>query len=109
MQIKDGEWLLVSYDHATGKSTWRKEEPNGGYTLRSDQPVDSLIEQNKLVRNTQGKLGGDWVKVASIPANIVWDSNLGLIDAFNAEDNKYISRFLNDSDNRAWRTSEHSV
>lgn len=109
MIIRDGEWELLSYDPRTGKSTWRKEEPNGGYSLRSDQPVDSLIEQNTLVRNTQGKMGGDWVKVASIPANIVWDSNLGLMEAFRQDDDKYINRFLNDGDNRAWRTSEHQV
>lgn len=110
MKIVDNDGFeLVQYDPSSQKSVWKKND-GAEDIYRIDQPVTQLIEQNTAVRNEVGRAPmGDWVKVASLPANVVWNENLGLVDAFSAKDDKYISKFLNDSENRAWRTTEHKV
>lgn len=109
MQITDGDWTLLKWDPVTGKSTWRMER-DGEVTIRTDQPVDDLIRENAAVRNASaGNRFGDFVKVASIPMAVLWDEKTGLINAFNQNDNRYVSKWLNDSDNRAWRTFEGNV
>lgn len=106
MKIRDGDWELMSWDPVTHKSTWKMEK-DGYTTIRSDQPVDSTIDSNAAVRNaTAGNKMGDWVKIASLPPGVVWDEKLNLVEAFNQHDDKYISKFLNNSENRAWRTFE---
>lgn len=107
MTIRDGDFELVEYDYATGRSVWRYFD--GQKTIfRTDYPVHSLIEQNLLERNDAGKdWKGDWHKVASIPLNMAWQD--GVVEAFNQHDDKWISRMLNNSDNRAWRTKEGRV
>lgn len=107
MTIRDGDWELVNYDHFTGRSVWRLF--NGQETVyRTDYPVAGLIEQNLLERNDAPKdWKGDWHKVGSVPLNMAYDS--GLVEAFNQHDDKWISRMLNNSDNRAWRTKEGTV
>ena len=109
MIIKDGDWELVTWDPVTRKSTWKLEQ-DGKITFRTDQPVDQLIADNTAVRNASaGNAFGDYTKVASIPLNVLWDDNIGLMKAHNQGDDKYVSRWLNDSDNRAWRTFEGNV
>lgn len=107
--IRDGDWTLIKWDAQTGKSVWRMEK-NGEITYCTDEPVDGLIRQNEIARNASaGNAFGDWVKIASIPANVLWNEETGLMQAFNQKDDKYLSRWLNDGDNRAWRTFEGDV
>ncbi len=99
--ITDGNFTLVDYDFHTGRSVWHYFD--GEKTIiRTDYPVDNLVRENAAFRN-HVKQGGDWRKVASIPMNILYDNNLAR--AHSEGDDKYVLRFLNDSDNRAWRTS----
>lgn len=105
--IRDGNFTLVDYDYHTGRSVWHYFD--GEKTIvRTDYPVDNLIKQNQFTRNeTAGNKMGDWVKVASIPLNVAYDS--GLVQAQAEGDDKFVKRFLNDGDNRAWRSFEGRV
>ncbi len=105
--IMDGPWRLFDHDLASGRTVWVTFD--GDQTIfRTDYPVDGLIQNNADVRSEVGKTsGGDWNRVASIPLNVLHDS--GFHEAVLQDDEKFIKRFLNDGDNRAWRTTEGRV
>ncbi|KAB0573384.1 hypothetical protein [Brucella pituitosa] len=107
MTIRDGDWTLIDYDFASGRSVWSIFD--GEKTIiRTDYPVAQAIEQNTLFRNAApSDWKGDWHRIASVPLNLAHEG--GLVEAANQHDDKFISRFLNDSDNRAWRTKEGIV
>jgi hypothetical protein len=76
--------------------------------FRIDFEVAKTLEQNKADFNVaQTGWKGDYVKVASLPHNILHGS--GFDEAINQRDKKFISRFLNDPDNRGWRTKPGRV
>jgi hypothetical protein len=107
MEIRDGDWRLVSHDPEMGRSVWHLHQ-DGMDHFRIDFEVAKTLEQNKADYNVaQTGWKGDWVKVASIPHNILHDS--GFDAAINQRDKKFISRFLNDPDNRGWRTKPGKV
>lgn len=107
MEIRDGEWLLVSHDPKMGRTTWMRENDDGSTTVRTDHAVDQVIQQNRLENNAQEKgWKGDWHKVASIPLNVYYDQ---LHAASLQDDQKYVSKWLNDRDNRAWRTKDGEI
>ncbi|PDT82930.1 hypothetical protein [Sinorhizobium sp. BJ1] len=104
MTIRDGDWELFDYDFQTGRSVWRYFDGEKT-TFRTDYPVDNVISQNQEVRNEASRAwAGDWHRVASIPLNVAHDS--GLVQAHSEGDDRYVKRFLNSSDNRAWRTKD---
>lgn len=105
--IKDGDWTLFDFDYQTGRSVWSYFD--GEKTVfRTDYPVDNLLSQNAEVRNSAEKAWkGDWHRVASVPLNVFHDS--GLAQAQEQGDDAFVSRFLNDSDNRDFRTKEGVV
>jgi len=109
MKITDGDWTLIKWDADTNQSVWSMEQ-DGETIYRKLQPVDSIIENNALARHEVGRAPtGDYIKIASIPVDMLWNENNGLMKAFSEGDRKYTSRWLNDGDNRAWRTTEHKV
>lgn len=104
MIIRDGAWTLHDHDAMTGRSVWHLFDGEKD-VFRVDYPVDNLISENQDVRNSAEKAWrGDWHRVASIPLNIAHNS--GLVQAHSEGDDRYVKRFLNSSDNRAWRTKE---
>ena len=107
--ITDGDWTLINWDAEMKRSTWALHDTYGNTTtIRTDYQVDGLIDQNAEVRNIAEKQWrGDYHRIASIPLNVLWDS--GLMDAQNQGDDKWLSKWLNDGDNRAWRTKEGQV
>lgn len=107
MTIRDGDWTLIDYDYASGRSVWSIFD--GEKTIiRTDYPVAQAIEQNTLFRNAApSDWKGEWHRIASVPLNLAHEG--GLVEAMNQHDDKFISRFLNDGDNRAWRTKEGNV
>lgn len=109
MAIKDGDWELQSWDPVTGRTTWIMFD--GEKTvIRTDTPVAASIEENLLVRNaTPEGWKGDYHRIASVPMQLLYDDNLGLNKAIQQGDDKYLSRWLNDGDNRAWRTKDGRV
>lgn len=107
MKIKDGDWSLFDYDIASGRQVWVLHNPDGSMTFRTDYPVQPTIDINQAQRNlAQPGWAGDYHHIASIPLNVYHDQ---LAEASRQSDNRYLSRWLNDSDNRAWRTKEGSV
>lgn len=106
MAIRDGDWELFDYDFRTGKSTWRLFDGEKTH-FRTDYPVTATIDGNAQERAEAGNAWkGDYHRIASIPLNIFFDQ---LVEANLQHDDKFISRWLNDSDNRAWRTKEGRV
>jgi hypothetical protein len=104
MVIRDGDWTLVEHDAHTGRTVWSMQNPDGSTTYRTDTPVNSLVEMNTASRNmAQSGWRGDYHLVASMPSALYFDQ---LHEASLQKDDKFINRFLNDSDNRAWRVKE---
>lgn len=106
MIVRDGDWRLFDYDVKTGRQVWVTEH-DGKTTFRTDYPVQPTIDENTAMRNMANPgWAGDYHRVASIPLNVFHDQ---LAEASRQNDDAYISRWLNDSDNRAWRTKEGRV
>lgn len=107
--VRDGDWQLHDYDPVTGRSVWALFD--GEKTvLRIDTPVQATIDENAAIRNaTPDGWKGDYHRVASVPMQLLYDENLGLNKAIQQGDDRFISRFLNDADNRAWRTKDGRV
>ncbi|WP_312362515.1 hypothetical protein [Ensifer sp.] len=104
MVIRDGAWTLHDHDMASGRCVWHHFDGEKD-VFRVDYPVDNLISENQGVRNSAEKAWrGDWHRVASIPLNVAHSS--GLVAAHSQGDDRFVKRFLNDGDNRAWRTKD---
>lgn len=107
MKIKDGDWTLFDYDVKSGRQVWVLHNDDGSTTFRTDYPVQPTIDINTAQRNmSQSGWKGDYHHVASVPANVFYDQ---LATASMEDDKKYLSKWLNDSDNRAWRTKDGTV
>lgn len=107
MRFRDGDWWLVDHDAKLGRTIWARDNGDGTTTHRTDYTVDPLIEQNTAQRNMAQKgWAGDYHHIASIPLNVFHDK---LAEASKQGDDAYLSRWLNDSDNLAWRTKNGRV
>ena len=105
MKIQHDGWTLYEWDPKIGRQVWYRENPDGSVTWRSDYEVEPTIDINAAQRNMAAPgWAGDYHHVASIPLNILYDS--GMAQAHTEGDNAFVSRWLNDSDNRAWRTKD---
>lgn len=108
MTIRDENGFeLIEHDFPTGRSVWAYFD--GEKTiLRTDYPVDQTINENAFARSEAKKdWSGDWHHVASIPLNLAYAS--GMHEAINQQDDAFVSRWLNNSDNKAWRTRDGTV
>lgn len=107
MKIKDGDWTLFDYDIKSGRQVWALENGDGTTTFRTDYPVQPTIDLNTAQRNLSKRdWAGDYHHVASIPLNLFHDQ---LAEATRQSDDAYLSRWLNNSDNRAWRTKDGTI
>ncbi|WP_454917434.1 hypothetical protein [Xanthobacter sediminis] len=108
-EVRDGGWTLLKWDPATGRTVWVMEQ-DGKTVVRTDMPVAATLEANAAARNAASDgWSGDWHRVASVPMNLLYDANLGLNEAMQQGDGRYLSRWLNDAANRGWRTREGRV
>lgn len=99
--IKDGDWELIEYQPHLKRSLWSYFDGKQTH-FRTTQETDDIVRANRAEQNlTAGQRWGEWRKVASIPINLFYD-NLGV--AVQNRDENYINKFLNDSDNRDFRT-----
>ncbi len=106
MTIKDGDWELKSYDHVTGRSVWSYFDGQATH-FRTDYPVENILKNNQIARTELSDDNwGNGRRVASIPLNVYFDQ---LKEAQDQQDNTYLSKWLNDSDNAAFRTREGRV
>lgn len=106
--IRDGDWRLFDHDFASGRTVWVMADEMGRDVFRVDYPVSATIAENATVRNMAQKAWkGDWHHVASVPLGLFHSS--GMAEAQAQDDTQFVSRWLNDGDNRAWRVKEGKV
>lgn len=104
--IRDGDWTLIDWDPKSGRTVWHMFD--GEKTVvRTDYPVEATVAENEMFRKEAGNAWkGDWHRVASVPLNVYYDQ---LHEAEVQGDKDFVSRWLNDSDNRAWRTKDGRI
>lgn len=108
MPIQDANgFTLVDHDLKTGRTVWSYFDGTKDI-YRVDYPVEETLKENAEARaSAPSNWKGDWHRTASIPLNIVHGS--GLADAVTQNDQKWISKWMNSSDNRAWRTKDGRI
>jgi hypothetical protein len=95
---------LFDVDPLTGTTEYfHYDEEKDAFTIQTQQDVTDLVEHNKGRYNTHDSRApwkGDLHLVASIPMNVYMElKQQGIID-----DPKALRRWLNDPDNRYFRT-----
>jgi hypothetical protein len=101
------DWRLFDYDLVTGKAVFMRFEGDQ-LKVRTVMPVDDLVDENADRRaETAGTKWGDGIQhVARIPIHM-WQRQLA--EPLLQEDQKALSKWLNDPDNAAFRTREGKV
>ena len=99
---------LFDRDAALGMTQYfHYDDDKDEFTIETRQDVSSLVELNKSKFNQIDEKArwGELSQVASIPLNIYYDlKKKGILD-----DKKKLRAWLNDSDNRAFRTRPGQV
>lgn len=102
-----GKWLPWSYDPVTRKKVTFCENEDGTILWNTETVVEALVEQNKaLFNDSEGQRWGDGKVVASIDMSTYFDK---IVPAKQNGDDAFIKRFLNDSDNRGYRTFKGTI
>jgi hypothetical protein len=95
---------VVDVDRATGTLTLFHYQPSdeNGFVIETKQDVEPIVELNKAQFNLRDERSryGDTAQVARIPNVIWWDLKRRGI----ADDEAKLKAWLNDPDNRAFRT-----
>ena len=88
-------------------------ETDNGLVIATTQDVSAIIEQNKKEYNqNNGRWGEDVFdnKIASIPLTVIDDLNkVGIMRGFHVVDQKRFKAWLNNPDNRFFRTKQGRV
>lgn len=98
-------WVLVAHNPDLGTKTYHLDLGNGQIVERREYYMDAeLVEQNKaLLNESEGQGWGNGRVVARVPMSVLFDPN-GLGGALQNNDDAYVKKFLNNSDNGHWRT-----
>ena len=85
------------------------EEPDGTFTITTHQDVEPILDHTKAAYNNYGdKLTpgkrGEFHRVASIPLN-VWEQWKKETNSAIEKDQKLLAKYLNDPDNKYFKTS----
>ena len=98
---------LISADASALKKTEAAADGEGGLIIRTTQDVTDIVEQNKAQYNAGSvhDKWGDLTKVASLPFTIIDTLNRkGIMRGFAVINEKEFRAFLNDPENRFFRT-----
>lgn len=107
MEVRDGDWTMIDHELATGRTVWMTEQ-DGKFVFRVDMPLNDIFDQNNdAVIETIGRKFGEYNRVASIPHHLIYQN--GVNEALEQQDGRWLSKWLNDSDNRKFRTSRGVV
>lgn len=102
---------LLDKDNIRQKTAHNTDD--GGLVIATEQDVSDIIEQNKKEYNaTNGRWGDDLFdnKIASIPLTVIDDLNkAGIMRGFHVLDQKKFRAWLNNPDNRFFRTRQGKV
>ena len=85
---------------------------DGKYFIENKQDITGIIESNKSQFNAidENAKWGEWTKIASIPNVVVDELNKqGIMRGFAVLDEKRFRLFLNNPDNRFFRTRPGQV
>ena len=92
---------------------FKKHNTDSGYVIETTQDVTDIIERNKQEYNNSSTKWGEDVfdnKIASIPMTVVDDLNKkGIMRGFHVLDQKKFFAWLNDPDNRFFRTKQGRI
>lgn len=102
-----GNSRLLSHDAETGITKYWHDNGDGTYTIRTEQDMAAIIASNKKQSNATDKhtKWGEMSKVASIPLTVYYElKQKGILD-----DQAALKKWLNDPDNRFFRTREGKV
>ena len=90
------------------KRIWHENAETGDVTIETQQDITAVIEANKAIYNAvdeKANWTGEWHLVASIPESLYYKMKAeGKID-----DQEYMKKWLNDSDNKFFRTRPGKV
>jgi hypothetical protein len=103
---------LISADASALKKTEAAFDGEGGLIIRTAQDVTAIVEQNKAQYNAGSvhDKWGDMTKVASLPFTIIDTLNRkGIMRGFAVINEKEFRIFLNDPENRFFRTRPGKV
>lgn len=100
--------ILFDHDPEIGRTVYLVFDDKGNMKgAHVEQEVDSILDANAEAEKASYGRFGDYQRVASVPLTFFEKAGLG--DAIDAGDRRYLSRVLNDADNRKFRTSRGSV
>jgi metal-dependent HD superfamily phosphatase/phosphodiesterase len=91
---------IFSQDDATGITKYWHVTGNGEYVVETQQNVSAIVEANKRQYNDTPNKHGDLNKVATIPLSVYYELKRKGI----ADDPKALKKWINDRDNRVFRT-----
>lgn len=95
-----GQKRLFDRDEATGITKYWHVNDKGEYVVETVQEVTSVIDGNKREYNDTPDRYGEFNKVARLPLSVYYElKRKGILN-----DPVAMKRWLNDSDNRAFRT-----
>jgi hypothetical protein len=97
---------LINDDAFTGVKTYYDYDAEKDEAIISkEQDVSAIIEQNKREFNAAPERFGEWTKVGSIPLSVYYElERQGILN-----DQKAMAKWLNDPDNRAFRTRPGTI
>ena len=91
---------IFSHDPQNGITKYWHVKENGEYVIETVQDVTAITDANKRQYNDTPNKYRDVNKVASIPLPIYYElKRKGIVD-----DPKALAKWLNDADNRVFRT-----
>lgn len=102
-----GDGLLVT--DRIDRRVWIREHPEqpGVWEQCVVQPVEAIFDANQELYNAAGERWGDMALVASIPTSLYFHGDYAR--ARENQDEAWMKRFLNSSDNRKFRTKKGNL
>lgn len=98
--------LPFSYDPVLGiKRTFHWDDTTDEFLIQTEQETTDIVEANKAAYNDAPDRWGEWTRVASIPVSLYFDLKKKGI----ADNEEAMKRWLNDGDNRFFRTRPGNV
>ena len=98
---------LLSADADTAMVQTAYADGEGGLIIETAQDISAIIESNKAsyAQTDERARWGEWARIGSIPLAVIQDLNRkGLLRGFHIIDQKKFKAWLNDPENRYFRT-----
>ena len=103
---------ILQADQSAKKVSVAVDDGEGGLIIRTSQDVTEIVEQNKALYSAASvhDKWGELTKIASLPFTIIDSLNRkGIMRGFAVIDDKEFRKFLNDPENRFFRTRPGKV